>query len=422
MSAKATYAKLVLNLPELPPELWLSIFAFATELHDALNEVQSLFKFPGEVRAIQKYKKSYRSSLVTRRRLLLVCKQWRSLAIPFVYRHLLLERRQTLPLLLRTLWASSRNSQENGETTPFGCYTKRLDICLREDSVDVGPTHGEILYYLPNTEIIVFCGRDYWNYNLPPIFISSLEKAGSSVRVLNWQSPAFSPSVGAHHPILSSTPNLTSLQLHWIGFTANPLLSLPLLPHLRALSLIRLNDPCPDHPEPLLEHTINPFPALTQIRLAPAWLIKDAHVQAILQFCSSTISSVHLSSTSAISLDWSPSLAVLHQSGVRMTSLTLHMYQIFKTPSDDRVILHIPPSVSVLGLSFGQTQASDSVYNCVVKLVTSLKGDGLKVVRLDDRNVPDLWDKHPAVARGFAKALKAQGRRLEFGEGLGLES
>jgi hypothetical protein len=345
---------------------------------------------------------------------LLVCKQWRSLATPFLYRYLMLGRHWTLPLLLRSLLASSRGNQENGR--PLGHYTRRLDICLREDSCQVEPTRklGEILYYLPNVAVISFCGRDYWNYNLPPSFILALHRVGSSVRILNWQSPAFSPLFGTHHPILSSTPNITSLQLHWIGFTANPLLSLPILPQLRTLSLIRLNDPCPVNPEPLLEPTVNAFPALTQIRLDPAWLIDDTHVQAVLQLCISTISSVHLSLHCTDS--WSPILEKLHQLGLRMTSVTLRMNIIH-----DYIHSTLPPSVRTLGLSYGQTQASDHIYRYAAKQVTSLRGDGLKVIRLDGRNARDLRDKHPAVARDFAKALEAQGKRLEFGETFGLE-
>jgi hypothetical protein len=65
MSAKATYAKPPINLPELPPELWIVILTFATEVPEVLDESPSLFQFPGEVRNILKNKKSYRSSLVS---------------------------------------------------------------------------------------------------------------------------------------------------------------------------------------------------------------------------------------------------------------------------------------------------------------------------------------------------------------------
>ncbi|KAF5344255.1 hypothetical protein D9758_012338 [Tetrapyrgos nigripes] len=426
MSAKATYAKPAMGHPELPAELWLSIFAFATEVPEALDQSQSLFQFPGEVRAIQKYKKSCRLSLITKRRLLLVCKQWRSLATPFLYRQFLLEHQRTLPLLLRTLSASSRNSQENGAVTPLGFFAKRLDICLREESVDVdatrklGETLGEILYYLPNTKVIVFCGRDYRKVKLPPVFISALEEVGSSLEILNWQSPAFSPSSESYHAVFSNTPNLTSLQLRLDDLT-ELLSSLPVLPHLQTLSLLSPKAPWPAEPEPPLEHMpVNPFPALTQIRLNHVWVINLAQVQAILQLCGPTISSVSLSSFQTEEVDWQPIIAMLSQLGLRMSYLTLHTPYMYIY--DVKAGLSLPPSVHTLGLRFQLTQASKFVYNHVLDQVTSLKGDGLKVVRLDDRNVLDFRYKHAAVAQELAKALEAQGRRLEFGEGVGIGS
>jgi len=65
MSAKATYAKPPVNLPPVPPELWITIFRFATEIPEALDVTQSLFRFPGETKnGIVKLKKSYKSALV----------------------------------------------------------------------------------------------------------------------------------------------------------------------------------------------------------------------------------------------------------------------------------------------------------------------------------------------------------------------
>ncbi|KAK7438392.1 hypothetical protein VKT23_018006 [Stygiomarasmius scandens] len=416
MSAKATYAKPPVNLPPVPPELWITILRFATEIPEVLDVTQSLFRFPGETKnGIVKLKKSYKSALTTKRRLLLVCKDWKDLATPFLYEHLVLENCHTLPLLFRTLSSSRHKSLSDSRVgNPVGWWTKRLDVFLRDDDVvsDVDATRktGDILFYLPNVATITFCAGDYWNYNLPPTFISALQKIGSNIRVLNWQSLGFSPKLGTHHFTFTSTPNLTSLQLHWLAFTGNPVLSLPVLPRLQSLSLVRVNDPIifsTSLEEPML--MTNLFPSLTQIKLVPAQLVDDHHVRTILRLCSSTISSVYLSSDD--STEWGATLDSLYSIHSSMTFLTLHSCRLM-TDFD----FHLPPSVRVLALSSTIVQAQNWVYSSLKESLPDLKGDGLKTVVIDDKNARDFRDKHRAAAQALIKALGEKGRRLVFGE------
>ncbi|THV01382.1 hypothetical protein K435DRAFT_963512 [Dendrothele bispora CBS 962.96] len=416
MSAKATYAKLPLNLPTLPPEIWIVILNFVVEVPEVFDEAPGLFRFPGETTGgLPKFKKRYRTALILKRRLLLVCKAWRDLATPFLYEHLTLEHCRNIPLLLQTLLNSRRRCLNLEEEKPLGWWTKRLDVYLREDhssnSVDVTRSIGDILYYLPNLAIVTFRSDEYWNYNLPPTFTSNLQKMGSSIRVLNWQSLGFSPKVGTHRSVLTSTPNLTSLQLHWLAFTGNPVLSLPILPHLRTLSLNRFSDPIniPFPVPPETELTTNLFPALTQLKLAPAQLVDDRHIRSIMRLCSSTLSSISLYSDENSRLK--SILNSLPRVCPNVTSLTLRTYQVMTTFD-----FSLPPSVRVLALSFWEVQARNWVYLSLAEGLTSLKGDNLKVIRIDDRNTTDFRDKHRSVAQTLTKALKEKGRLLEFGD------
>ncbi|KAH7921160.1 hypothetical protein BV22DRAFT_1122340 [Leucogyrophana mollusca] len=111
--------------PNLPPEIWLHIFQFATYVPDILApEIYDHFSTIGWL-FNRDHHRAIRDSLMTKRYLVRVCKMWYILASPYLYSTLINPARGTHPF--------------SGEW-PLGSWTERLDIAMRDQS----PTHGDL--------------------------------------------------------------------------------------------------------------------------------------------------------------------------------------------------------------------------------------------------------------------------------------
>ncbi|KDQ58752.1 hypothetical protein JAAARDRAFT_193277 [Jaapia argillacea MUCL 33604] len=137
---------------KLPPEIWLSIFDHATTVPQALDtHPQDPFDLPPPSSGKQVQKKVY-DSLVTKRYLVRVCKDWYELASRFLYREILIGRGRTLLSLRSTLLDSRRRAEESpaqAEGTKFtpslGRYTLRFELATR--------THTNLKDTTPSSEL-----------------------------------------------------------------------------------------------------------------------------------------------------------------------------------------------------------------------------------------------------------------------------
>ncbi|KAF5344268.1 hypothetical protein D9758_012359 [Tetrapyrgos nigripes] len=166
------------SFPELPPELWILIFSFATRL----PRYPMLFRRED---ATKSQSKRYQASSVTKRHLIVSKTRISLLAAPFLYEHLMLINFQTLPI----------------------------------------PNMKAIMDCVPAASIIAFDAGDMYSSDyvtMPP----ALHKVAPPVHVLNWHLSFASIFLAKFKLPFPNIVNLTSLQLCWLwSDISNPALA-----------------------------------------------------------------------------------------------------------------------------------------------------------------------------------------------------
>ena len=207
MSAKAAYARYQPDLPILPPELWREILREATDSSQLFDTDNLFFEFSGPCmrRDLECLKKSLvpaqsshslnfssRSTQITKRYVVRVCKQWNALATPFLYESLPISGNKSLSILSSTLLASRRHVLQafgNGEENekPLGWWTRRLDIYC-SDYWDLFASDAEeyicsAIRCLPNLTTLNVLEK---TLDLPPSIQLALQDNCINLEAINW--------------------------------------------------------------------------------------------------------------------------------------------------------------------------------------------------------------------------------------------
>ncbi|KDQ58755.1 hypothetical protein JAAARDRAFT_34612 [Jaapia argillacea MUCL 33604] len=243
----------------LPPEIWLSIFEHATTSPQALDaHPQDPFDLPPLLSGKQVQKKIY-DSLVTKRYLVRVCKDWYQLASGFLYREILIGRGRTLLSLRSTLLESHRRAEQSAtqaEGTKFapslGLYTLRFGLATRTHTTlkDMTPTTEletliDIFYCLPNLQILIMATGGGPYPHIPLGVLSSLgSHCGQSLRVIRWYRHPY-PTAPQWAQLLRATPNLRILRFPTLDNNLGRLRSGPPLPNLMSLERVTSSDARP---------------------------------------------------------------------------------------------------------------------------------------------------------------------------------
>ncbi|KDQ60207.1 hypothetical protein JAAARDRAFT_32581 [Jaapia argillacea MUCL 33604] len=207
----------------LPPEIWLSIFHLATTVPQALDtDFRDPFELPSPSSSKQVGRSVY-DSLVTKRYLVRVCKDWYQLASRFLYREVVIGRGRTLVSLRSTLLESQRRAEEalagGDEVRSLGWYTLRFELATRTCTSleDMSPLSElleliDIFRCLPNLQILIVIPAERYYPPWPVSVLSSLgSHCGQSLRVIRWcRHPC--PSASEWTRLLRTTPNLRVLR------------------------------------------------------------------------------------------------------------------------------------------------------------------------------------------------------------------
>jgi len=197
-----------LSLADLPIELLLEIFEFATYVHES-ESIVPLHPFtPKHVSANAMGPNTPTSATRTKCALVLVCRSWRKLALQFLYRHIPIRSPKRAELLLRIL-------QPNPNVLPLdtsecGQFTRHIEISTHvrgSDTIQFLQTVFKILRCCPNVRIL----SGTWDHPLPDTFLTALTLLyGQSLHALYWEGP------GSTAPItfFSSFQMLKALDIH----------------------------------------------------------------------------------------------------------------------------------------------------------------------------------------------------------------
>ncbi|EPQ56946.1 hypothetical protein GLOTRDRAFT_127330 [Gloeophyllum trabeum ATCC 11539] len=227
------------HITALAPELWTEIFeaaayvpgALQSESYDPFGRVIPLPQ-DEEVAAVKQANSTAQS-------LTLVCRRWRELASPILYRIVVAEGTEGLQRLHRTLVSDFQTS----DVGPSLRASVRRFICVLATPGDPQPPDLKLLAELINAmpALVIF---NLWSDNKYSILLSSKDvlsataSRGETLRVLHWTPGCEDAAdVGEWRQMLSSLPNLRILRHDWGPYLPEQISFPPLrLPHLTCSS------------------------------------------------------------------------------------------------------------------------------------------------------------------------------------------
>lgn len=176
--------------PRVPPEVWLSIFALATDLDTLLNCDSSISSDLPRSLVKQCELQRLKNSLCAKRSIALVCRTWNELALEFLYQSILITKVDNLLSLHESL---QRHALQTQSKNRLGWWTKRLDVFIEDqrcDPSDYGALTA-VIRQLPNLSIITLSMpmvpfNDCWLRQLPTsVIVSLVETCGTSLQVFD---------------------------------------------------------------------------------------------------------------------------------------------------------------------------------------------------------------------------------------------
>jgi hypothetical protein len=220
----STSSKTTTPTPALPPELWRLIFRFATEL-PGLLDTSPLPPLCDDERPWT-FAWATKTDLVTKSSLTLVCSQWYSLAIEFLYEYIVIKKAQTLLRLSQSLEANVKRNPTTApaDPNPLGWHIKHLHLDL--GLVESAPTDSinRLLQLCTDVQCIDLPGTDSSD---PPLDISAIVGNAPSLRACSalftacyYLSPQFTP-------FFKALQQFDTIAFLYLAFPNNILVSLP---------------------------------------------------------------------------------------------------------------------------------------------------------------------------------------------------
>ncbi|KAK2464718.1 hypothetical protein APHAL10511_003294 [Amanita phalloides] len=197
-----------------PPEIFLTIFEFATCFHGVLNPDPLDMNF--QLFITNDRQSALRHSLWTKLALLRVCRAWRELVTPLLYENIVIRQGRYLPSICSVLEASRRHS---GDNCPLGQWTKRLDIALRDSSRPADEELAllaDIVRCLSDLEIVTFSlsSVQYTLHDYSPgvILTALVTTCAHSLKYIHWFRETLVPDAQDLAALLRKAPNLRSFR------------------------------------------------------------------------------------------------------------------------------------------------------------------------------------------------------------------
>lgn len=414
----ASWNKPIRNTPSIPPELWLTIFerlkvpgVLEPDIYVTSDEPQRAI--------IRKQQRLLRDSLVTKRYLVTVCKQWYTMATPLLYESIIIGRGRTLSSLCTALVKSKRETDHSSQGHhALGWYTKRLDVAMRDQGHYGSAADLEFLakaiQCLPNLAIVMFSVRSprYVEHPIPTSIMHALaDTCGHSLRIVDLSESVLHPSRHDWREFLTATPHLRVLR--GPGATpissdhTRPLVDLPVLSELTALALTSRNS------KEYLNGG-NHFPHLPSLREFEFHY--DIHFlwntcAGLLGVFGHNLTVIHLNfNMHGDYLQGEMNAVSQHCPNLARLILSLQLWE--------QLICKLSfPSVPYVALRSWQYQAPSWIYRGLFTSLSTMSGK-IQIVRLcDHHNVTDLRVRHAKVLAQGLEHISHCSFRLEDNEG-----
>ena len=423
MSAVLSKNPVPLRLPHLAPEIWLSVFQFATYVPGEQDlDIDDPFNLdapvPGHsfLHSLRRQQSDLRTALRTKRRLVRVCKYWHMLVTPFLYRSVYIGYPRTVTVLRLTLRDSQRSANASNTCT-LGAQIRRLDLALctpfkSQDDVDV---LADLFQYMPNLQLFAV-GRGCSMPEGPSwelVYRNLGNFCGPSIRGLSWDWKTVNDRPPVHEGVLKLISKCPYLQyLH-------PPVVIPFLPFLTpdvVLSDVTCLTLIPRRPTPsttTLIHCHNARKAVSMIFINYEFettfsLTSLAPVTALFVFCANAAVWPHF------------------QLGVLRHMLSLE-HVIVALPDDmllmpTTIFQDLLPSVTHLGLQHQKNQYPDECYRWLFRVLGDIRSPTLKVVRfLNSRAFEDLRYRHRRTLRQCLGLLQMHQKNFRLEDPFGQE-
>ena len=255
--------------PDLPLEIWLEIFQFATHVHRATT-IAPLDPFTlKHVSHNAMGSNTPLFSLRTKCALVLVCRSWRRIAVQILYQYIVIRSPRRADMILATLQGRYQiDSPVAARRCEYGQWTRHIGVYTHArgaKSLRYLHTVFLILQCCPNLRM--FSGT--WVHQLPIQFLNGISQLyGSSLQGLYWNEQRQSPDLNntlATPEFLASFRSLHILDLsHFIGSDLSErtktTLQTPTLPCVQDIILST-------HPQSLRIATFLTLPALRHLTL-----------------------------------------------------------------------------------------------------------------------------------------------------------
>ncbi|KAI6037215.1 hypothetical protein BKA83DRAFT_4173133 [Pisolithus microcarpus] len=227
--------------PRFPLEVWEYVFELAT--HVPCTLVPELYE---KSDCIGDQRSALEAALVTKRSLVLVCKQWQYMTMRYLYRIVLIPTGLDLLALDRTLRNYATGSGSCVGTQSPGQWTRRLDITLDlcnecEDLERFVKHLTYIIKSLPQLEIVSFAipdslGPEPGSVIMPFRALDALRCSANSLRILDWSGSDFFPQAHQLEELLRDLPNLRVLHCYRLVW-ANGIIPSNILSSLTTLAV-----------------------------------------------------------------------------------------------------------------------------------------------------------------------------------------
>ncbi|KIY67235.1 hypothetical protein CYLTODRAFT_397489 [Cylindrobasidium torrendii FP15055 ss-10] len=171
--ARSSRKPLSTSLPALPPELWREIFEFATYMHRSYH-VDPLDPFiPRRPSSNAMAPNTPLLAQRTKCAITLVCRLWHNIAIPLLYRHIVLVSPSRATAFLQTLNRHVSPTSRGPPISEYGRFVRNLEILTHARNahhISYLRTVFRILMSCPNLHLL----SGTWNHPLPDDFMNGL--------------------------------------------------------------------------------------------------------------------------------------------------------------------------------------------------------------------------------------------------------
>jgi hypothetical protein len=397
-------------LPLLPHELWRKIFEMATAVPGALNTdlrdpfgLASCLSWADEHRML-------RSSLLTKSRIVRVCRVWYKLAIPYLYEVIIIGRGRTMASLAVALSNSARQGDTQNQVRSIGWWTKRLDLAMRDETSGINAENQQlaaIVKCLPN--LAIFVNRvSHASYLYKRITASTVEALVNSCKFslrtmrVYQSAPKFAMLAEDWKPIFDACTSLETID------SSLDFLSLPCQFPKRIRSAT-VSSACFER---FLE---NPPCNLQELKyiISPHSILAELGFKKILSVVGRSLNSLNIEIETKGYLgpsSW-PLASHVHPD---LTRLIIKLQSV----ADFRFMFSLPSTILYLGIQCFKQRPSIQEVLAFFNALLAQSPSNLKVVRFIDRNTSDYLRMLFAVTlRHIANICAEKGHRLEDNDG-----